>query len=88
MTIREIRKMSSCTQSEFARKYHIPLQTLKQWESSPDRSSYRQCPEYVRLLLQEAVVREIIDQMAAALEKSRKRRSAGDLAQAAESIWG
>ena len=88
MTIKQIRKMSSFTQAEFARKYHIPLQTLKQWESSRESASYRQCSEYVRYLLQEAVTRDIIDQMAAALEKSRRRRSARDLVQAADSLWG
>ena len=43
------------TQSAFAERYRIPLQTLKQWESSKDSKSYRKPPEYVEFLLQEVV---------------------------------
>lgn len=47
MTIADIRKRSGLTQKAFADKYRLPLQTLKQWESSPESSSYRRCPEYL-----------------------------------------
>ena len=55
MTIKEIRRLSKLTQSDFAGKYHIPLSTLKQWESSPGSTSYRKCPMYVNELLLRAV---------------------------------
>ena len=51
MTIKELRNQTNLTQKEFAGKYHIPLQTLKQWESSQTSKSYRNCPEYVLYLL-------------------------------------
>lgn len=55
MTIKEIRKLTGLTQQEFANKYEIPLSTIKQWESKPTASSYRNCPIYVNHLLERAV---------------------------------
>lgn len=57
MTIKEIRKMSGLTQSLFSQKYNIPLPTLKKWELKEDSPNYRECPVYVKLLL-ERVVKE------------------------------
>jgi len=57
MTAKDIRKLSGLTQEEFSKKYDIPLSTIKGWESSPNSTRYRQCPEYILKLL-ERVVRE------------------------------
>ena len=51
MTIKDIRRSLNLTQKEFAEKYHIPLQTIKQWESDPESSSYRRPPDYVFYML-------------------------------------
>lgn len=47
MDIKEIRQINKLTQKQFAIKYGIPLQTVKNWESSPTSKSYRKCPNYV-----------------------------------------
>lgn len=52
MEIRDIRTRVGLTQEAFADRYHIPLQTLKQWESSPGSKSYRKPPEYVNYMLE------------------------------------
>lgn len=62
MNVKEIRKLTGMTQSSFAKKYRIPLQTLKQWESNKDSKSYRKPPEYVEFLLQEVVQNAIAEQ--------------------------
>ena len=51
MSVKEIRKKTALSQREFAERYRIPLQTLKQWESSEGSSSHRKPPEYVEFLL-------------------------------------
>lgn len=53
MSVKEIRKKTALSQREFAERYRIPLQTLKQWESSEGSSSHRKPPEYVEFLLSE-----------------------------------
>ena len=87
MDIKMVRALSFATQKEFAEKFHIPLQTLKQWEASPDSSSFRKCPEYVRLLLEEAQVREMTDRMEEALDRYKKK-SGQSLLDEAGRIWG
>ena len=57
MSVKEIRKKTGLSQREFAEKYRIPLQTLKQWESSKGSSSHRKPPEYVEFLLSEVTQR-------------------------------
>ncbi|MBR0373062.1 MAG: helix-turn-helix domain-containing protein [Mogibacterium sp.] len=47
MTIKAIRLRTGLTQREFAGVYHIPLQTLKQWESNRGSTSFRAPPDYV-----------------------------------------
>lgn len=47
MEISDIRKKTGLTQKAFAEEYHLPLQTLKQWESSPESTSHRTCPDYI-----------------------------------------
>ncbi len=51
MTIKVMRKSTGLTQKDFAARYHIPVQTLKQWESDPESSSYRKPPEYILYML-------------------------------------
>lgn len=51
MDIKEIRKSTGLTQREFAERYLIPLQTIKQWESDVNSKSYRKPPEYVVSML-------------------------------------
>ncbi len=63
MTIKEIRRLSKLTQSDFAGKYHIPLSTLKQWESSLGSTSHRKCPTYVNELLLRAVKDDLEKEM-------------------------
>lgn len=53
MSVKEIRQKTGLSQSKFAERYRIPLQTLKQWESSEGSSSHRKPPEYVEFLLSE-----------------------------------
>ena len=88
LTVKDIRKLSGLTQLQFSEKYRIPLQTLKQWESSEGSSSHRQCPPYVCLLLQESVSREIIDGMTAALDTLHHSKENAALVKAADEIWG
>ena len=58
MKIKELRGLTGLTQAEFARKYRIPLQTLKQWESRPVATSYRKAPDYVLELLRRVILLE------------------------------
>lgn len=58
MTIKEIRAITGLTQKEFAKKYDIPVQTIKGWESSPESSSHRDCPTYVLKLLERVVIED------------------------------
>jgi len=59
MLIKDIRLSTGMTQRSFADTYHIPLQTLKQWESDPESSAYRTPPVYVVYMLERLT---IIDQ--------------------------
>lgn len=55
MTIKEIRKLSGLSQSDFSRRYNIPLRTLSHWELGD-----RKTPDWALALL-ERVVREDAD---------------------------
>lgn len=50
LTIRDIRAHTGLSQAAFAVRYCIPRRTVENWESGD-----RQCADYVRLLLAEAV---------------------------------
>lgn len=52
MTIKEIRAITGLSQTAFGEMYHISMRTIQNWEGGQ-----RECPEYVRLLL-ERVVKE------------------------------
>ncbi|HHW95576.1 MAG TPA: helix-turn-helix domain-containing protein [Mogibacterium sp.] len=60
MNIKYMREKTGLTQKSFAEFYHIPLQTLKQWESNPGSTSYRKPPFYVYHML-EKLVRQDFD---------------------------
>ena len=50
LTIRDIRAHTGLSQAAFAVRYCIPRRTVENWESGD-----RQCADYIRLLLAEAV---------------------------------
>lgn len=53
MTISEMRKHLNVSRAEFSRKYNIPVRTLENWESGKSK-----CPDYVRQLLERAVLED------------------------------
>lgn len=55
MTIKEIRQAADLTQKELADQYHIPLQTVKSWESDPKSKRYRKPPEYLPGMLERLI---------------------------------
>jgi putative transcriptional regulator len=46
LTIADIRKSTGLTQAAFAKRFHIPLRSIENWEGGQ-----RKPPEYVKLLL-------------------------------------
>ena len=50
MKVKKIRELTGLNQSEFSRKYNIPLRTIQDWEAER-----RIPPEYVLALLERAV---------------------------------
>lgn len=58
MNVKEIRLLTGMTQREFAQKYRIPLQTIKQWESDINSTSYRKPPEYIEFMLYSLVEKD------------------------------
>ncbi len=50
MSVREIRDVSGLTQQAFSDRFCIPRRTLEDWEGAR-----RSCPDYLRLLLAQAV---------------------------------
>ena len=55
MTIKEIRGLTGLSQVDFGKYYNIPLPTIKKWESNPDNQNHRNCPLYVKQLLERVV---------------------------------
>ena len=53
MDIKEIRELTGLNQTDFAKKYNIPLRTYQNWEGGK-----RNPPEYVLTLLQMVVEME------------------------------
>lgn len=51
MNIAEMRALLNVSRAEFSRQYNIPVRTLENWESRKTS-----CPEYVRELLEKAVI--------------------------------
>lgn len=54
MEIKEIREASGLSRAAFSRKYEIPIRTLESWEAE-----VRKCPDYVRKLLERAVIEDM-----------------------------
>ena len=52
--IKDIRKLSKLSQPQFAKKYGIPLSTLRKWEQGQ-----RKCPQYVLDLLEFKVRKDV-----------------------------
>lgn len=63
MSIKSVREVLGINQIEFAERYGIPLQTVRQWESRKGASSHRECPDYVVGLIGRLVAHEIMDEM-------------------------
>ena len=55
MTIKDIRSMTGLSQKKFCDMYHIPLSSLHKWETKEGRQNHRECPVYVKELLERAV---------------------------------
>ncbi len=55
MTIKEIRNLTGLSQANFGEYYNIPLPTIKKWESDPENQNHRNCPSYVKQLLERVV---------------------------------
>ena len=53
MLIKELRKITGLSQSEFAKKFHIPVGTLAHWEQG-----VRTPPEYVVYMLSRLIYME------------------------------
>ena len=66
MKIKKIIEMSGLNQSEFSRKYDIPLRTIQDWNAEK-----RTPPEYVLSLLEKAVNEDIRKQELEDINKDR-----------------
>lgn len=75
MDIKHIRELTGLTQSNFAEKYHIPLDTLKGWEAMSYSSRYRECPEYVKYMLLRLVAIDYDYELEKIMERGNKRMS-------------
>ena len=53
MSTMEMRERLNVSRAEFSRKYNIPVRTLENWESGKSK-----CPDYVRQLLERAVLED------------------------------
>lgn len=47
MNIKEIRSLTGLSQTDFGRRYNIPMRTIQNWETGQ-----RECPIYVQELLE------------------------------------
>lgn len=63
MSIRSLRDILGINQIEFARRFGIPLQTVRQWESRKGASSHRDCPDYVETMIGRLIAFEVISEM-------------------------
>ena len=59
--IKELRTITGLTQTEFGKKYSIPLKTIQNWEASNNKTESRSCPSYVKTLLAKAVMQDYPD---------------------------
>lgn len=63
MSIKSLREVLGINQIEFAERFGIPLQTVRQWESKKGATSHRECPEYVVGLIGKLVEHDLMDAM-------------------------
>ena len=68
--VKDLRSRTGLTQKAFAARYHIPLQTLKQWESAPTSSCFRRPPEYVVFMLDRLVSDDFATQRNSAMSRA------------------
>ena len=54
-SIKELREMTNLSKKEFCDKYEIPLSTLNKWETEEGKSNHRECPVYLKKLLEKAI---------------------------------
>ena len=64
LSIRELRLQLGDTQSEFAKRYHIPFRTVQNWEAD-----VRKPPEYLLELLEARIRADLVNRRTAALPK-------------------
>lgn len=55
MTMKEIRLRTGLSRADFGKYYNIPLPTIKKWETDENNPNHRECPIYVKQLLEKAV---------------------------------
>lgn len=55
MEIKKLRQLTGLSQSAFAKKYHIPLDTIKGWESDKNSKRHRNCPDHTLYLLERLI---------------------------------
>jgi transcriptional regulator with XRE-family HTH domain len=88
LNIKELRGMTGLTQAEFAEKYFISLQTVKQWEASRLSTAYRMPPDYALRLLETVILRDIEDGMVSLInEKYQKVSKKIELLDTAKDLW-
>ncbi len=87
MEIKELREMTDLTQKEFAEHYHIPLQTLKQWESREDSSSYRKPPDHVVYLMNQLVIQEFVSRSPQKSLRVERLMDAAEESRGDMSLW-
>lgn len=61
MTIKEIRSLTGLSQHDFGKYYNNPVSTIKNWESKPEAINFRECPCYVKELLERVVKIDFCD---------------------------
>lgn len=59
LTIKQIRQLTGLSQADFAKKYNIPVTTIKKWEAPPGSINHREPPEYLKKLLEKVVRYEL-----------------------------
>lgn len=64
MNIREMRTQLGDTQSEFAKRYHIPFRTVQNWETG-----VRKPPEYIMALLEQRIKEDLVNRKTISLPK-------------------
>ena len=69
LNIREMRTQLGDSQSEFARRYHIPFRSVQNWETG-----VRKPPEYIMELLEHRVQEDVINRRAVTLPEYDPRK--------------